>query len=122
MNKVKWFFKQVKDFINGTWRSRKKIQKLFDDIMENRIQTENTIANEEINYQLKNNKPEDVRVELNRHLDKMPTSLDDLMRHYNPDVLEWYYKITSKLPDTRHPEIQDLKELDRLLRKYDEAL
>jgi len=112
----------VKDFINGTWRSRKKIQKLFDDIMENRIQTENTIANEEINYQLKNNKPEDVRVELNRHLDKMPTSLDDLMRHYNPDVLEWYYKITNKLPDTRYPEIQDLKELDRLLRKYDEAL
>lgn len=38
VNKVKWFFNQVREFINGTWRSRKKIQKLFDDIMENKIE------------------------------------------------------------------------------------
>lgn len=38
VNKVKRFFNQVKEFINGTWKSRKKIQKLFDDIMENKIE------------------------------------------------------------------------------------
>lgn len=38
VNKVKRFFNKVKEFINGTWRSRKKIQKLFDDIMENKIE------------------------------------------------------------------------------------
>lgn len=38
VNKVKWFFNKVKEFINGTWRSRKKIQKLFDDIIEGKIE------------------------------------------------------------------------------------
>ena len=40
VNKVKRFFNKVKEFINGTWRSRKKIQKLFDDIMEGKISVE----------------------------------------------------------------------------------
>lgn len=46
VNKVKWFFNQVREFINGTWRSRKKIQKLFDDIMENKIERGEIESNE----------------------------------------------------------------------------
>lgn len=46
VNKVKRFFNKVKEFINGTWRSRKKIQKLFDDIMENKIERGEIESNE----------------------------------------------------------------------------
>ena len=37
INKVKWFFNKVKEFLNGTRKNRKKIQKLFDDIMDGKI-------------------------------------------------------------------------------------
>ena len=40
VNKVKWFFNKVKEFLNGTWKNRKKIQKLFDDIMDGKISVE----------------------------------------------------------------------------------
>ena len=40
LNKVKWFFNKVKEFLNGTWKNRKKIQKLFDDIMDGKISVE----------------------------------------------------------------------------------
>lgn len=40
VNKVKWFFNKVKEFVNGMYKDRKKIQKLFDDIMDGKIETD----------------------------------------------------------------------------------
>jgi hypothetical protein len=39
-NKVKWFFNKVKEFVNGMWNEKRKIKNLFDDMIENRIETD----------------------------------------------------------------------------------
>ena len=50
-NKIKRFFNKVKEFVNGMWKERRKIKKLFDDMMDNKIETgiERNMINEIIN-------------------------------------------------------------------------
>lgn len=51
INKVKRFFNQVKEFIKGIWKDKKKIQKLFDDIMDGKIEINKMTPEEEIVFQ-----------------------------------------------------------------------
>lgn len=44
MNKIKEFFKRVKDFITGVYKERNQIKKLFDDILEEKIKVEKSTS------------------------------------------------------------------------------
>jgi hypothetical protein len=44
MNKIKEFFKRVKDFITGVYKEKNQIKKLFDDILDEKIKAEKSTS------------------------------------------------------------------------------
>ena len=126
VNKVKWFFNKVKEFIDGTWKDRKKIQKLFDDIMEGKIERE-SIKDEGYEYQLKNDEIyERSEKEKERKLERLLTNksysavaLEDAMAHtYDPDFDIWLNKINTYLEKNRNASIRSMLNRRELVDAY----
>ena len=120
VNKVKRFFNKVKEFINGTWRSRKKIQKLFDDIMEGKISVEKPqwgIWEYQIEQKsLFDQEPKETKLEA--YFKEKPYNIDIMYKTYDPDVVEWMNNIKKKFVGGEDITMNELYEVKNMIDEH----